>query len=53
MSARIVIQLLIVPILIVAVPLMFILAWLHEAIGDLVPGNARSQSCASDVNRRS
>jgi hypothetical protein len=37
MTARIVIQLLLLPIVIVAVPLMFSMAWLHEAIDDLKP----------------
>ena len=35
MSAKIVIQLLLLPIVVLAVPLMFSLAWVQEAISDM------------------
>ena len=35
MTTRIVIQLLLLPFLLIGVPLMFVLAWLHEVIDDL------------------
>ena len=34
---RVAIQLLLLPIVIVAVPLMFCMAWLHEVIEDMTP----------------
>jgi hypothetical protein len=37
MTARIMIQLLILPVVILAVPLMFSLAWIQEALSDLTP----------------
>jgi hypothetical protein len=37
MIFRIVIPLLLLPLLAVTLPLMFALAWLHEALGDLAP----------------
>jgi hypothetical protein len=37
MITRIIIQLTLLPMLLVAVPLMFTLAWLHEIIDDLKP----------------
>jgi hypothetical protein len=37
MITRIIIQLTLLPVLLVAVPLMFTLAWLHEVIDELKP----------------
>ena len=37
MITRIIIQLILVPVLVVAVPVMFTLAWLHEVIEDFKP----------------
>lgn len=35
MTTRIVIQLLLLPLVLIGVPLMFTLAWLHEVIDDM------------------
>jgi hypothetical protein len=37
MIFRVVIPLLLLPVLAVTLPLMFALAWLHEAVNDLAP----------------
>lgn len=37
MIIRVVIPLLLLPLLVIALPLMFALAWLREAVGDLAP----------------
>jgi hypothetical protein len=40
MTARVIVQLLLLPLVVLAVPLMFGLAWVQEAISDLAPGTA-------------
>jgi hypothetical protein len=37
MTTRIIIQLLLLPLVLLAVPLMFSLAWVQEALSDLAP----------------
>jgi hypothetical protein len=51
MIFRVAIPLLLLPVLAVALPLMFALAWLHEALSDLAPARqARDEPYeASDI----
>lgn len=40
MAIRITLQFLLLPVLVLVLPLMYLLAWLHEAVGDLMPRQA-------------
>lgn len=37
-----VLQIMFLPLLILALPLLFATAWIHEAVSDLSPGSGRS-----------
>ena len=37
MAMRITLQFFLLPVLVLVLPLMYLLAWLHEAVGDLMP----------------
>ncbi len=41
MTTRIAIQLLLLPVLALLLPLMFALAWIHEAVSDWAPRGSR------------
>jgi hypothetical protein len=42
MAAKIILQLMLLPLVLLAVPLMFSLAWVQEAISDLKPQAVRA-----------
>ena len=56
MITKIIVQLLLLPVVIIGVPLMFAMAWLHEAIDDRkrvgIAGDAAQEAGAEIKHRR-